>query len=670
LRSLTLLTKFALVTAGLMAVLCVALGFFLNRTVRERALGSARSEGALVARVSFGRLLEAGDLRARIDPARRRAVADTAKEALSRGGVERVALWNHTGRIAYSTDQRSAGGERSRASAGLRAAFVGEVSSELLDAPSSGDRRLAIYVPLRLGKARRPAGVLELDRAYGPVASAIWRDTIGLSLFLLVSLGVLYVALWRMLSQASYRLRRQSSDSERQANHDSLTGLPNRTLFRELVKRTIAERRRAAGVAAIMVMDLDRFKEINDTLGHLNGDLLLQRVGPRLRGALRDEDTVARLGGDEYAMLLPSLPDRTAVSHAAQRVRQALREPFVAGGLSLEVEASLGIALFPDDGDGVDTLMQRADVAMYTAKEAHSGFEFYSEEQHDYSPARLALVGELRRAIDEKELTLHYQPKVDLHTGVVTGVEGLARWNHPRRGLLPPDHFIPMAEHTSLITPLTVHVLETAIVQCREWRKEGIELTVAVNLSMRNLLDLTLPAEIARLLERYSVPASSLELEITESSIMSEPRRTTAVLTKLHEMGMKLSIDDFGTGYSSLAYLKQLPVTAIKIDKSFVIDMATDPDDAMIVQSTVTLGHNLGLAVIAEGIEDRETYERLRGWGCEMGQGFHISRPVPAENLARWLKEQAVETGRASAPEPFAASGGSVVELAPRLERH
>ncbi len=283
---------------------------------------------------------------------------------------------------------------------------------------------------------------------------------------------MLWAAVARIASGASKQLRRQAGDNERQAQHDALTGLPNRTLFRELVKNAMAARPKNS-VVAVMVMDLDRFKEINDTLGHYNGDLLLQRVGPRIRRALRDADTVARLSGDEYAVLLPEIPDAAAVSNAAQRILKELREPIVAGGLALEVEASIGIAIFPDHGDRVDTLLQRADVAMYTAKEAHAGFQLYSPEQHEYSPDRLALVGELRRAIDEKELMLHYQPKASLETGRIIGVEGLVRWQHPRRGLLRPDEFIGLAEHTSLITPLTLYVLEEAIVQCRRWQKEG-----------------------------------------------------------------------------------------------------------------------------------------------------------------------------------------------------
>jgi EAL domain-containing protein (putative c-di-GMP-specific phosphodiesterase class I) len=281
---------------------------------------------------------------------------------------------------------------------------------------------------------------------------------------------------------------------------------------------------------------------------------------------------------------------------------------------------------------------------MYTAKEAHSGFEIYSAEQHEYSPDRLALVGELRRAIDEKELLLHYQPKASLETGRIIGVEGLVRWQHPRRGMLRPDEFVGLAEHTSLISPLTLFVLEEAIVQCRRWQKEGHKLTVAVNLSVRNLMDRQLPKDVARLLEKHSLSPDRLELEITESMVMSEPRRALAVLCELSDMGIALSIDDFGTGYSSLAYLKKLPVQAIKIDKSFVMDMIEDADNGMIVQSTVDLGQNLGLKVVAEGVESEEAWRRLAAMGCDTAQGFFLAKPLPVEELMSFILGRAPAT--------------------------
>jgi predicted signal transduction protein with EAL and GGDEF domain len=352
---------------------------------------------------------------------------------------------------------------------------------------------------------------------------------------------------------------------------------------------------------------------------------------------LRASDTIARLGGDEFAVVLPDMPNPDTSGDAAARLLDALKEPFVVGGLALEVEASIGIALFPENGKRVSALLRAADVAMYAAKDAHSGYAFYSPDQHRYNPQRLALVSELRRAIDEDELVLHFQPRADIENRRVTAVEALARWEHPQRGLLSPDEFVPLAEHTSLLRPMTIHLLALALRHVRLWHDEGIELTVGVNLSMRNLLDLQLPDDVSALLRQAGVPASALELEITESMVMAEPKRTLAVLNRLSELGVRLAIDDFGTGYSSLAYLKQLPVTSIKIDKSFVLGMADDPGDAVIVESTVHLGHNLGLEVVAEGVETDDVWGRLAAMGCDSAQGYLLSKALPPAELTRWL---------------------------------
>ena len=409
---------------------------------------------------------------------------------------------------------------------------------------------------------------------------------------------------------------------------DSLTGLPNREVFNSLTEKALADCP-SGGKVAVLLMDLDRFKEINDSLGHFNGDLVIERVGKRLRTVLREGDQVARLGGDEFAMLLPNVQAKDSVAGAAQRIQEALSEPFSVGGLALKVEASIGSALYPTDVDKAGKLLQAADVAMYAAKKAHSGHEFYSPDQHQYTPARLGLVAQLNRAMESGELVLHYQPKARLATGTVEGVEALARWNHPQRGLLFPDEFIPVTEHTSMIRPLTVHFLETALEQVESWSRQGIELNVAVNLSAQLLLDLQLPREIGRMLSRVGPPASKLEVEITESAIMSDPRRARRVLDRMREMGIRVAIDDFGTGYSSLVSLKQLPVSTIKVDKSFVMNMEADPDDAAIVRSTVALGHNLGLEVVAEGVETPGAWRELQAMGADIAQGYYLSKALP-----------------------------------------
>jgi diguanylate cyclase (GGDEF)-like protein len=422
--------------------------------------------------------------------------------------------------------------------------------------------------------------------------------------------------------------------------HDALTGLPNRTLFRDRIEQAITAGRRADVTSAVMLIDLDHFKEINDTLGHHAGDRLLEEVAHRLQESLGGRDTVARLGGDEFGVLLPALRRPGDANVVARQLLAGLREPFSIEGLTLEVDASIGMACHPAHGTGVETLIQRADIAMYSAKEGGGGHAMFEPRLDRFSPRRLSLAGGLRQAIQNGEITLFFQPKAELDTGTVVGVEALARWEHPRLGLVGPTEFVPIAEQTGLIAPLTSYVLDTALRQVREWKDEGRELSVAVNLSARSFLDTQLAVEIPRLLDKHGVDAKLLELEITESMLMLDPGRAQAVLERLSRIGLTLSVDDFGTGYSSLANLKRLPVDVIKIDKSFVMDMAIDASDAAIVRSTIDLAHNLGLRVVAEGVESHQAWTRLNELGCDLAQGFYVSRPLPAADLGMLLGER------------------------------
>ncbi len=421
-----------------------------------------------------------------------------------------------------------------------------------------------------------------------------------------------------------------------QALHDALTDLPNRVLLRDRLDGELRAIHRHQRPLALLLLDLDRFKEVNDTFGHQQGDLLLQEVARRLRDSLRDSDTVARLGGDEFAVLLPDSDACGAVA-AAHKLRAALDAPVPIEGHVLHVEASVGIALCPEHGTDAATLLSHADVAMYAAKRQRSGFTVYDALHDPYSPRRLGLIGDLRRAIAQGALALHYQPKIEVATGRVRGVEALVRWPHPRQGLIPPDGFIPLAEETGLIAPLTRWVLEEALQQCHNWWRHGLELSMAVNLSVWNLHDPALPDTIAGLLETYHVPPAALCLELTESAIMADMERAVDVLTRLRALGVRLAVDDFGTGYSSLAYLKRLPVDELKIDKSFVQRLAEDATDVTVVTSVVGLGHGLGLHVVAEGVENGATLELLARLGCDTAQGYHLSRPLPPDELARWL---------------------------------
>jgi diguanylate cyclase (GGDEF)-like protein len=436
------------------------------------------------------------------------------------------------------------------------------------------------------------------------------------------------------------RLRAEATDKEHQSLHDALTGLPNRLLFQDRVALALAADHDAGAKVAVMLLDLDRFKEVNDTLGHHNGDLLLQEIGDRLRRILRAGDTVARLGGDEFAVLLPDLAGEEAAMAAAEGIRHALERPFAIAEVNLDVGCSIGVAIWPDHGEDATVLLQRADVAMYSAKESQRGVDVYDPEKDTYSLERLALVGELRTAIERGELAVHYQPKADVATGRLLGMEALVRWHHPRHGNVPPEEIIGIAEQTGLIRPLTLWVLNQALRQCRQWRRDGRPFDVAVNLSIRNILDAELPADVLRLLTDLGLPASALTFEITETAIMSDPVRTVAVLGRLRSMGVRLAIDDFGTGYSSFSHLRRLPVDEIKVDRSFVIAMDRDEDDATIVRSTIELGRSLGLDVVAEGVEDQAVWDRLAALGCTYAQGYHLSRPLPAAELAEWCDQR------------------------------
>lgn len=431
---------------------------------------------------------------------------------------------------------------------------------------------------------------------------------------------------------------RQTERLEHLALFDSLIDIPNRTLLYDRLRQTLAASGRE-GPLALLLIDLDRFKEVNDTLGHHQGDLILRQVASRLQGVLRQSDTVARIGGDEFVLLLPSVGSLEHAILTADKIIKGLRTPFTVGGIAVEIDASIGIVLGPEHGADPDTLMQHADVAMYAAKREGSGYVVYSPASDPHTPQRLILLGELRHAAELSQMELHYQPKLCLATRRVTGAEALVRWQHPRLGLLYPDQFIALAEQTGLIRPIELWVIEQSLRQHILWKAEGYDVAVAVNLSARNLHDLALPGQMETLLRQHRVDPSALEMELTESAIMQNPESALEVLVQLNAMGVALSIDDFGAGYSSFSYLKKLPVDAVKIDKSFVIDMERDNDSRMIVRAIIDIAHNMNMLAIAEGVEHADAWERLREFGCDHAQGYHISRPLPAEGFASWYRQ-------------------------------
>ncbi|MER7544568.1 putative bifunctional diguanylate cyclase/phosphodiesterase [Actinomadura sp.] len=516
---------------------------------------------------------------------------------------------------------------------------------------------VALHARIPLVKA------LRTDLAYQVL---VHLALLGLAPLMVVAMdrSALFVPLIVLPFIAVYMNASVSVRREHQALHDGLTGLPNRKLLIVRTEEALAmargaEHRRRLGRrkaadppdhrAGLFLLDLDRFKEVNDTLGHPTGDRLLQLVAHRLTHSVRPGDLVARLGGDEFAVLLPSVRDEAAAREVAARLRAALSEPVRLDGMSFDMEASVGIALFPDHAPDFELLLQRADVAMYNAKEARTGVEIYSPGKDRNSPARLSMLGDLRRAIDRSELELFYQPKVSLRDGHLVGMEALLRWRHPDEGVLEPEAFLSIAEQTYLMRSITHHVVTGALAQTAAWWREDLPVQVAVNVSGRDLLDTGLAETIEEGLLARGLPAAALQLEITERILMNEPAYASDTVGALADLGIPLSLDDFGTGYSSLVRLKRLPVEEIKIDASFVRRLAESPDDAVIVRSIIDLVRTLGLRSIAEGVEDPATAETLRDMGCDAAQGWHFGRPMDAATATDWLRRHAQIT-----PEPAA----------------
>jgi diguanylate cyclase (GGDEF)-like protein len=652
-----LVLRFALTTCVGLALACAAILLFVRHSNTVQAERAATSEARVIAASALRGELLASDFERGLSPPRRAALDELFEQHVLGAGVVVSMLHAADGTVTYSTDHRLIG-KKTAELAHLAEARAGTIRGDVTIAPATGPetktpKALRVYAPVAVPGG---TGVVSIYQDYAPIARAAESAFLPVAAIFEVVLLALFAVLLPILRRVSKRIRRQMDEIEHRALYDELTGLPNRTLFRDRTRQALATARRESGRATVLFLDVDRFREINDALGHDAGDALLRELGARLGGALRESDTLARLGGDEFGILLPGTPRDDALLLAA-RVHEALDEPFAFGDFPLDVTTSIGVASFPEHGEDVDALLQHADVAMYLAKDAHAGTAVYDVEQDTNDAARLALAGELRGAIERGELVVHYQPKADLSSGRVVGVEALVRWEHPEHGLLSSDRFVPIAERTGLIRPLTRHVLGVAVAQARAWKDEGLDLDVAVNLTIPDLLDLELPDRIAMLLRESGLEADRLELEITESSILADPFRVRQVLTRLHQMGLRLAIDDFGTGYSSLAYLKRLPVHAVKIDRSFVSGMCQDPSDATIVRSTIDLGRNLGLAIVAEGVESLEIWNALRGLGCSLAQGYLIGRPLPADELVALLGSIAESSSRSPAQRFPAASG-------------
>jgi len=440
-------------------------------------------------------------------------------------------------------------------------------------------------------------------------------------------------------------LRSRADSMEEQANysatHDLVTDLPNRALFYDRVEQAILSANSRNRLLSILLIEVANFKEIYDTLGRNSSDLLLKQIATRLQHVVVGVDSVARIDGNIFSLLVPATDNANAGIELAKNVQSSLEPAFKAEHLSLTVHCNIGIVNFPEHGDDVDSLVQKAGVALFMAGKSPEGYVVYSPSFDDHSPRRLTLMGELRRAIQQDQLQVYYQPKVSVQTGRLHGVEALVRWIHPRHGFIPPEEFVPMAERTRMIKHLTMWVLKRAFKQCVEWHKQGLELIVSINLSARDLHDPELADIIAGTAVAAGIQPAWIMLEITESSIITDPERTLEIVQRLHGMGYKFSIDDFGTGYSSLGYLKKMPLTELKIDKSFIGDMLQSDNDAVIVKATINLAHNLGLAVTAEGVESEEVLSLLNSYDCDIAQGYYFGKPQSAESFNQWVNSQA-----------------------------
>jgi diguanylate cyclase (GGDEF)-like protein len=633
-----LILRFAVSSAVALALAAGAILLVVRHFNTVQAERAATSQARVVASAALSGSLLASDFEGPVAEPRRSALDELFERQVLDNGVLLVSLYAADGTVTYSTDHRLVGTKSQPEH--LREALAGTIRGDVttLAADEVGAKRKALrtYAPVAVAGG---AGVVSIFQDYDPIAQAVNSTFLPVAGIFEAALIVLFVALLPLLRRVTVRIRRQVEEIEHRALHDELTGLPNRLLFGDRIEQAILASRRGERAPVVMLLDVDRFKDINNTLGHETGDCLLQELAVRLRGELRANETLARLGGDEFGLLLPtaSVDEATVV---ATRVHELLEAPFTLEDLPLEVAASIGIAACPEHGEDADALLQHADVAMYVAKEEHTKTALYDAERDTNDTATLALAGELRRAIQTKELVVFFQPKADLEDGRIVGVEALVRWQHPDRGFIPPNDFIPIAERTGLIKPLSRVVLAAAVGQCQAWNAAGYDLQISVNLTIPDLLDLELPDRIGALLAKTRVRPEQLELEITETTILADPFRVRQVLNRLNEMGLGLAIDDFGTGYSSLAYLRRLPVQTIKIDRSFVTGMCEDASGATIVRSTIDLGRNLGLEIVAEGVESPDEWNALKAHGCTLAQGYFISRPLPADELTALLEER------------------------------
>ena len=652
-----LFAVYALVSLVPVLALGAVLLVLLHRQASARGLAEGRTEAVLLARTAVAPLLTGHDLRDGLLPQERARLTRSVTTSVADKQVLRLRVRDLKGKVVFADDgtKGQADDEALDAARGLTSVKLTWLNADAVAEGTMhdlGPRALEIYEPLD-GVTGKQVGVLELYLPYAPVAADISQGERVVALSLGVGLLALWLSLLAVSASVSRRLRRQVALNKFLAEHDALTGMPNRVQFAERATRAIAAAT-SERATAIAVIDLDRFKEVNDTLGHGNGDRLLVTLAERLTERVRDGDTVARLGGDEFGIVLSAVHGPGEAVEILTRLRQLLREPLELDGLPLALEASIGFALAPDDGTDADTLLQRADVAMYVAKGQHLGTVHYRAEHDHYDASALRLVAELATAIDEDQLVLHYQPKADLHSEQVTALEALVRWRHPERGLLYPDAFLPAVEQTELVDPLTRWVLRTATRDLHKLDPTG-RMVMAVNISARSLSHVEFADDVLQVLAETQTPPQRVILEITETALLTDPQRAAMCLSRLHGAGVRISIDDFGAGQTSLGYLASLPITELKIDKAFVLSMTSDARNAAIVRSVIELGHSLGFTVTAEGVETQQALEYLAAASCDTVQGFLLARPAAAAELRAAIDDagRRVQAARPRETNPF-----------------
>ncbi len=640
-RSRSLLRIFAIYAVASLAMVA-ALGFVLagsdRSEARQRGVAEGRSEALLVAETAVEPLLDGRPLGDGLSPGETKDLDRLVAQSVRRHNVLRLRLRDLAGNVVFSDDGSGygvkPGDEAVAAARGAIVARLTHLNTDSNDSGASGPAAVEVYVPLIAGSPAHRVGVLEVYLPYAPINVDVASGLHQLYRDLALGLGALYLLLFALSVSLSRRLRQQVTRNRFLAEHDLLTELPNRALFHRCAKEAVADAVRRQTNTALAIMALDRFKEINDALGHHNGDELLTKLARRLAAFTRPQDAVARLGGDEFGVILSDVDDPEEV---LRRLRDVIEKEVQVGGLPLSTESSIGYVLLPDDGTDVDELLQRADVALYVAKAQHAGVVRYDASQDHYNAANLGLIADLRRAIDNDELILHYQPKMTLSDGTVEAVEALVRWEHPAHGLLAPIRFVPLAEQTDLIDKVTQWVLHRALSDMTGSDSELSAIAVSVNVSARNICSGEFATQVIDALRAHGVPARRLAVELTEPALLTAPGRAASVLAELSAHGVRISIDDFGIGQTSLSFLSSLPVHELKIDQAFVTDMIAVPAHGAIVRSIVDLGHNLGFHVVAEGVETEAVLDELRRSGCDVAQGYLFSRPLPLAQLQTWL---------------------------------